>query len=142
MSWHLSKSDPRKVYDGCHQSVCVCQTQDQAALIVKAVNGLGPQTDSIKLREPFNPLMPPSPFHSGPATDSKVIPPALTHVTVAAEGCCGKHIVKASMSGALDRMQPWECPKCGTTYWPRREGPVINWEARAAVMVFKPSEMR
>ena len=61
-----------------------------------------------------------------------------THVTAQAEGCCAKHIAKASMSGALDRMQPWECPKCGTTYWPKREGPVINWEARAAVMVFKP----
>lgn len=128
MPWHLSKSDPRKVYDGCHQPVCVCQTQDQAALIVKAVNELGPQTDSIKLREPAP--------HPDVLPAMRAMP--LTHVTVAAEGCCGKHIVKASMSGALDRMQPWECPKCGTTYWPKREGPVINWEARAAVMVFKP----
>ncbi len=40
MPWHLSKSDPRKVYDSLHQPVCVCHKEEQAALIVKAVNGL------------------------------------------------------------------------------------------------------
>ena len=128
MPWHLSKSDPRKVYDSRHEMVCVCQTAEQARIIVDAVVAHGPQTDSIKLRE------------AAPHPD--VLPAVrempLTHVTVAAEGCCGKYIVKAAMSGELDRMQPWVCPKCGTTYWSRREGPVINWEARAAVMVFKP----
>ena len=127
MPWHLSKSDPRKVYDSRHEMVCVCQTAEQARIIVDAVVAHGPQTDSIKLRE--------SAAHPDVLPAMRETP--LTHVTVAAEGCCGKHIVKASVSGALDRMQPWECPKCGTTYWPRREGPVINWEARAAVMVFK-----
>lgn len=118
MPWHQSKSDPRKVYDSRHETVCVCQNADQAELITRAVNALGPQTEQIKLREPE--------------------PSRLTHATSHAEGCCAKHIAKASLSGALDRLQPWECPKCGTTYWPRQEGPVVSWEARAAVMVFKP----
>ena len=40
MPWHLSKSDPRKVYDSYHNMVCVCQNENQSALIVKAVNDL------------------------------------------------------------------------------------------------------
>jgi hypothetical protein len=122
MPWHQSRSDPRKVYDHRHETVCVCMNADQAALIVRGVNALpGSAVDTfIKLREPE------------PAK------PQFTHVTAQADGCCAKHIAKASLSGALDRMQPWACPKCGTTYWPRQEGPVVNWEARAAVMVFKP----
>lgn len=38
MPWHLSKSDPRKVYDSHHDVVCVCMTALQAAGIVLAVN--------------------------------------------------------------------------------------------------------
>jgi hypothetical protein len=126
MGWHLSRSDPRKVYDSYHQTVAVCQTHQQAALIVQAVNGLpqGTIETFVKLREP----------ERAPDPGAK----ALTHVTAQAEGCCAKAIGKASLSGALDSLQPWECPKCGTTYWPRQEGPVVSWEARACVMVFKP----
>lgn len=39
MPWHLSKSDPRKVYDERHEPICVCQTPEQAARIVAAVTG-------------------------------------------------------------------------------------------------------
>jgi hypothetical protein len=38
--WHLSKSDPRKVYDERHTEICVCVTPESAALIVTAVNRL------------------------------------------------------------------------------------------------------
>ena len=38
MPWHLSKSDPRKIYDETHDMVCVCRTNDQAAMVVEAVN--------------------------------------------------------------------------------------------------------
>ena len=123
MGWHLSKSDPRKVYDSYHNVVCVCQTADQAKVIVDAVGLHAPKIDAIRLREPMREM----PLREMP----------LTHVTAQAEGCCAKLIAKASLSGLLDRMQPWECPKCGTTYWPRRQGPVVNWEARAAALVFK-----
>ena len=44
MPWHLSKSDPRKVYDSRHEMVCVCQTAEQARIIVDAVVAHGPQT--------------------------------------------------------------------------------------------------
>jgi hypothetical protein len=127
MPWHLSKSDPRKVYDSYHNMVCVCQTAEQAKLVVDSVNECKPQPETIKLREPIQ--------HPDILPPVREIP--LTHVTVQAEGCCAKLIAKASISGALDRMQPWECPKCGTTYWPRRERPLVNWEARAAALVFK-----
>ena len=38
MPWHLSKSDPRKIYDETHEMVCVCRTNEQAAMVVEAVN--------------------------------------------------------------------------------------------------------
>ena len=38
MGWHLSKSDPRKVYNERHETVCVCQNSEQSKLIVEAVN--------------------------------------------------------------------------------------------------------
>ncbi len=126
MPWHQSKSDPRKVYDSRHETVCVAQTADQAALIIRGVNALpGSAVDTfVKLKEPDRSGLTPA--------------PSLTHVTSQAEGCCAKLIAKASLSGALDRLQPWECSKCGTTYWPKQEGPVVSWEARAAVMILKP----
>ena len=86
MPWHPSKSDPRKVYDSLHEAVCVCQNQEQATLIVEAVNALGaPDAITIKLREPAK--------------------PGFTYVS-RAEGCCGKVYVKASLSGELDGLRP------------------------------------
>jgi len=40
--WHLSLSNPRKVYDGRHEQVCVCETPEQAELIVAAVRAFDP----------------------------------------------------------------------------------------------------
>jgi hypothetical protein len=40
MPWHLSKYDPRKVYNERHETVCVCQNSEQSGLIVRAVNAL------------------------------------------------------------------------------------------------------
>ena len=44
MPWHLSKSDPRKVYDERHEAVCVCQKPEQALIVVTAVNRLRKDT--------------------------------------------------------------------------------------------------
>ena len=57
--------------------------------------------------------------------------------TSQAEGCCAKLINNASLSGALDKLEPWECPKCGTVYEPKSHGPLVNWEAQCDVLVFK-----
>lgn len=57
--------------------------------------------------------------------------------TSQAEGCCRKHINNASLSGTLDKLEPWECPKCGTRYEPKAHGPLVNWEASADVLVFR-----
>lgn len=53
-----------------------------------------------------------------------------------AEGCCRKHINDASLSGSLDKLEPWGCPKCGTVYYPKAYGPLVNWEANCDVLVF------
>lgn len=129
MPWHQSQSVPTKVYDSRHEAVCICASPDQAALIVKAVNALGPdaQGSFVKLRE-----TPPG----GEVTSGHSGEQPLVHVTQA-EGCCAKHIGKASLSGVLNNLQPWECPKCGTTYWPKRAGPTVNWTARADAVIFR-----
>ena len=59
-----------------------------------------------------------------------------TH-TSRAEGCCIREINKASLSGVLDKMQPWECPKCGTRYEAKAFGSLVYWEAQADILVFK-----
>jgi len=128
MPWHLSKSDLCKVYDSRHETVCICQNAEQAALIVQAVNAL-PRADQdsfIRLREPVNTAN----------TANAVSAVSLTH-THAAEGCCARAIAKAIGSGVMNSLTVWECPKCGTEYHARREGPVVHWEARAAVQVFR-----
>lgn len=139
MPWHASKSDPRKVYDSYHKVVCVCQNQDQANLIVAAVNAFGaPDAMAIKLREPSpaGKEGAKEPEQPGGASEQPKEDAPLTHAWIT-DGCCDKALRKASLSGSLNRLQPFECAKCGTTYWPRREGPVVNWEARAAAIVFK-----
>lgn len=42
MGWHQSVSNPRKVYNERHEQVCVCETREQAALIVDAVRAFVP----------------------------------------------------------------------------------------------------
>lgn len=148
MPWHQSKSDPRKVYDSHHQTVCVCMNVEQAVLIVRAVNAMpGSAQDSfVKLLEPSTPAGKESAESSntepeGRRGENAQAAASLTHVTAQADGCCAVPIRKASLSGVLDQMRPWECPKCGTTYWPNpiaASGGMVNWEARASVVVFKP----
>lgn len=56
------------------------------------------------------------------------------HVTQS-EGCCTKMLNNASVSGKLDGLTEWECPQCGLPHIPKVYGPLINWEAQAAVML-------
>jgi hypothetical protein len=44
MPWHRSVSNPRKVYNERHEQVCICETPEQAALIVEAVRAFVPTT--------------------------------------------------------------------------------------------------
>lgn len=57
--------------------------------------------------------------------------------TSQAEGCCAKHLNNASLSGKLDKLEPFECPRCGTEYRPKVHGPLVNWEADCEVLVFR-----
>ena len=40
MPWHLSRSNPAKVYDERHTEICIACTGEAAALIVAGVNSL------------------------------------------------------------------------------------------------------
>ncbi len=62
--------------------------------------------------------------------------------TTQAEGCCKTQLKNASLFGKLDKLlatgDPFECGKCGTVYQPKSFGPLTNWEAEVAVLIFKP----
>ena len=142
MGWHLSKSDPRKVYDQRHVMVCVCQSPEQAALIVRAVTALPMQFDSrIELRELAS---------GGPAPEGKpyiagehahdaghAIFPAVPLDTFEPDDtCCGKAIAKAARAGVLKSLQSWECEKCGCAWSPKINGGVRHWSPVPAAILF------
>ena len=166
MPWHLSKSDPRKVYDSQHQTVCVCQTAEQAALIVRAVQAFGPQTETIRLREP-NPVYGPGgivmwatetalldihepeklPPQYGPVDDfgKQIKVPGANQAgnesldTHEPDECCGKHLDRTLRNGVLwDKLyrRSWTCPKCGME-WRITEGAIRHWMPHPVVAVFR-----
>jgi hypothetical protein len=57
--------------------------------------------------------------------------------TTQAEGCCKKHLNNASLSGALDKAQRFECPKCGTEFLPKAHGPLTLWEGQCDVLLIR-----
>lgn len=125
MPWHLSKSDPRKVYDSYHNMVCVCQTSDQARLIVEAVKAHGsPQAEPIKLREPA--VVPDATADAGPLDTFEP-----------EEGCCGREIAKAGRAGVLKSLLSWDCPMCGCAWTPQTLGSVRHWTPQPAAIIFR-----
>jgi hypothetical protein len=132
MHWHLSKSDPRKVYDSYHNTVCVCQTADQASLIVGAVNASGKQQDAIKLREPSFPA---EKEESAKVSQSTGSAPALPD-TWESDECCGKPLTRALRSGIL-RTDDWLCPSCGAEWKAEQRGAVRHWTPAALVALLR-----
>ena len=80
MPWHLSKSDPRKIYDETHEMVCVCRTNEQAAMVVEAVNRYR-QPDMIGFPSPLESALLPAVL---PIPD--LVKPDLTALRDAAQG--------------------------------------------------------
>jgi hypothetical protein len=125
MPWHLSKSDPRKVYDTHHNAVCVCQNADQAKLIAHAVNALA-KNEAIKLREPSVPAGKES------AEDRLSAGGASGHAKADApldtfdhDECCGKHLSRALRNGM--KGDDWLCPSCGCEWKAEARGPLRHW---------------
>lgn len=115
MPWHTSKSDPRKVYDETHTVVGVMQNAAQAAMIIEAVNALGPERYNASRKECANLT------RSLPARET------ITH-THQEDECCGKHIVKAIRSDAVSVAAVWGCPKCGQEWRARKIGETMfHW---------------
>lgn len=135
VGWHQSKSDPRKVYDAYHKTVCVCQTSDQAALIVRAVNALPGAADTfIRLREPAPVEKETGAEESQSGAASGQLGPLDTFEQ---DNCCGAHLAKAGRAGVLASVTAWSCPKCETEWVPTVNGPIRHWAPVAAVMIFK-----
>ncbi len=119
MPWHLSKSDPRKVYDERHEPVCVCQTPEQAARIVAIVTGK-PQ-EVIRLKEP------------GQQANCEV----LTDSFEPDQGCCTSAITSASRKGVLKSLQSWECPRCGCEWRAQNAGVFRHWSPIAMLAIIQ-----
>lgn len=124
--WRQSKADPRKVYDSRHETVCVAQNAEQAALIIRAVNALpvGDSETFIRLREP--------------ALSPQFYPPVISSYvqsfnTFDPDECCTKALSRAP----LKDLTSWECPGCGATWTPAEHGTVRHWTATPAVMIFR-----
>ena len=114
MPWHLSKSNPCKVYDERHEVVCVCSTAEQAARIV--ANATGQPVQSVKLREPAETSAP-------------------TDIFVHDE-CCNAPLSKAIRSGRLARETLWSCPRCGCDWTVCDGGAVRKWEPVSMLAVW------
>lgn len=130
MPWHLSKSDPRKVYDERHEVVCVCQTPEQAARIVAAVTG----KTTIVLREPATGERD-EPEKFIPADGTSRIAPLDTFEPD--YSCCGRRIAKAARTGTLAAVTSWECPDCGCEWRPQIAGTVRHWSPVPRVLILK-----
>lgn len=133
MPWHLSKSDPRKVYDERHEPVCVCQTPEQAARIVAAVTGKSQEV--VQLREPMAGDRNEGREMFIPASELKGSI-SLTDSFEPDGGCCTAKIMKASRDGVLKSLTSWECPSCGCEWTPKSAGMFRHWSPKPAVMIF------
>ncbi len=138
MPWHLSKSDPRKVYDERHITVCVCDTAERAAFIIDAANEKREWEragESIRLREPQSTIMRDVKINI-PMPDGVAIPAELLR-TFEPDKCCGRLIANDAVNGRL--LKAWTCPKCGMEWKPRAVAGVEHWSPAPAVMVFSPA---
>ena len=121
MPWHLSKSDPRKVYDETHAVVGVMQNAEQAAMIVEAVN--------LYRKERLG-------TERAGAPEQVDVPVSLTQ-TYQEDECCGKHIAKFIRSGKAANATLWPCPKCGCDWVKKSAGMLSHWVPVTVIEVIR-----
>lgn len=116
MPWHLSRSNPSKVYESYHREACVAASPELAAFIVKAANMAASAgiTVPIKLAEPAPPA-------------AVAVPAAPKPIdTFEPDECCTKHLARALRTGAL-KADDWLCPVCGCEWKVEMRGPLRHW---------------
>lgn len=139
MPWHLSRSDPRKVYDERHEPVCVCQTPEQAARIVAAVTGKSQEV--LRLKEPAQrfdfadggPLPEGQPYLVG----ERVCEQTALLNSFDDDECCAPRIAKAGREGRLKSATAWTCPKCGCDWTVSERGAIRHWSPVSDVMILR-----
>ena len=127
MPWHLSTSDPRKLYDERHEVVCVCTTAEQARFILEAVLA-GGKASELRLREP--------------TTETPKV--AVRTHSFEPDECCGRHIARAIQRGTI-ALDFWSCPACHCEWRPETSanGAVVHWRPYPALMTLSQAkEMR
>jgi hypothetical protein len=119
MPWHLSRSNPLKVYDSYHVEACVASTPELAAFIARAANGAiaANMTVPLRLSEPARPE------------------PAREMDLVDQDDCCGPKLVRALNRGV--NFDTWFCPACGCEWRVRMEESVRRWSPVVEAAVLK-----
>jgi hypothetical protein len=119
MPWHLSKSNPCKIYDERHEVAALATSPEHAARIVAAVTGKSQDVG----RQPDEP-------------DETENQPSLTH-SFDHDECCGPRIQKASRAGVLASLTSWTCPKCDTEWKPKSAGLFTHWSPAVFAQVLR-----
>jgi hypothetical protein len=150
--WHLSKSNPCKVYDERHQVAALATSPEYAARIVAAVTGKAQEV--IRLREPVDRMGQTDqyayPTRTGVnALSISDLEAATSHFSNTNEGpksvlnsfepddCCGKHISKASRAGVLEAVTTWTCERCGTDWKPTTMGNIRHWKPESDIAILR-----
>jgi hypothetical protein len=123
MPWHISRSNPLKVYDSYHAEACIAATPELAAFIVRAANaGIAANlTVPLRLQEPARP----EPVkHEMDLVDE--------------DSCCGPKLVQALNRGVNG--DTWFCPTCSCEWRAHMipEQSVRRWSPVVEVQVLPP----
>ena len=72
-----------------------------------------------------------------PSVTKPVNAPEILHF-LPHDPCCSKHFSKVARTGAVDEVETWECPACGTTWQASRpNGTSRHWQPEVAISTFK-----
>ena len=124
MPWHVSRSNPLKVYDSYHVEACMASTPEMAGFIMRAANGAlaNGATFPMRLSEPARPE-----------------PPVQEMNIVDEDSCCGPRLVRELR--VKNPGENWFCPKCGCEWRVKPESGVRRWSPVIEVSVI-PSRTR
>lgn len=128
MPWHLSRSNPTKVYDSHHHEACIAASPELAAFIVRAANAaiMAGATVPIRLRESSLPERKESAEVGSERAASGTAQAGKPLDTFETDECCTKHLAKALRSGIL-KADEWLCPVCGCEWKAEMRGPLRHW---------------
>jgi hypothetical protein len=137
--WHLSKSNPCKIYDERHEVAALATSPEHAARIVAAVTGKSQEV--VRLKEPAKTF---DFADGGPVPEGKtylvgehVCETVMALNSFEDDECCAPRIAKAGREGRLKAATAWTCPKCGCDWTVAERGAIRHWSPVSDVMILR-----